>query len=268
MTTKQEDRVTMYETVVRFLNPGGEGAALGAIKLIGKWRDELDEQATAIRAEARRQATLTTVTTRQRDEVEREAAEKAEVLRNLLLVLSTDAKLLATLEAGSALEMMKGDDAEYRQYLRDILTGIDALDANELKDAGYDAAVRTTLATDLTGLDNTTGATRDIRITTTAATDTLPGLFAEATKILDQKLDRLVAGQRKSETLGALVPEYEKARRIVHTPAKRRARTLRGATRYGAPNWCWATRAAKASRCSITWPTPPIRCLRPGRAWW
>jgi hypothetical protein len=175
------------------------------------------------------------VTTRQRDEVEREAAEKAEVLRNLLLVLSSDTKLLATLEAGSALEMQKGDDVVYRRYLHDILMGIDALDADELKDAGYDAAVRTTLATDLAGLDNTTGATRDIQITTTAATDALPELFTEATLVLEKKLDRLVNGQRKSETLGALVAEYEAARRIVHTPAKRRARTLRGTTRYGAP---------------------------------
>ena len=225
----------MYETVVRFLSPGGQGAALGAIKLIGFWGEKLDKQAKAIRAEEERQGTGSSVVTRTRDEVKRTAAEHGEVLRNLLLVLSEDAKLLDALEAKSALAMSKGDDQLYRTYLHDIVKGIDALDADLLQDAGYDAKVRTTLVTELAALDNTTGATRDIQIETTAATDLLPELFTEATDILEKKLDRLVDGQKKSETLADLVPMYATARRIVHTPAKRRQPTYRGATRYGAP---------------------------------
>lgn len=235
MTTKQEDRVTMYETVVRFLSPGGQGAALGQIKLIGLWRDKLDAKAKAIRAEEERQAQESTVVTRTRDEVKLQAASTGEVLRNLLLVLSEDDVLLAKLEAKATLEMSVGDDQLYRTYLHDIVKGIDALDAALLQDAGYDAKVRTTLVTDLAALDNTTGATRDLQIETEAATDLLPELFTEAATILEKKLDRLVAGQKKSETLADLVPQYETARRVVHTPAKKRKPTYRGATRYGAP---------------------------------
>ncbi|MBC7448626.1 MAG: hypothetical protein H7330_11260 [Hymenobacteraceae bacterium] len=235
MNTNQEDRATMYETVVRFLGPDGLGEPLGQIKLIGTWRGKLDGVAQQIRQEAQRQGKLSEVTTRTRLEVKRAAAAQAEVLRNLLLVLSEDAALLATLEAQSAREACGGDDVQYLVYLRAVIAGIGAVPPAELADAGYEAAVLAALEEDVAALEKTTGATRDILIETAAATDTLPNLFAEATAILEQKLDRLVEGQRRSATLGALVPEYEKARRIVHTTAQRRPLTLRGATRFDAP---------------------------------
>ena len=225
----------MYETVGRFFSPTGPGAPFVTIDLIAHWRDELGQTAAKLRAEEKRQAALTTTTTRKRTDVKKDAATHAESLRSILLVVSSDDELLALLETQSALAAAKGDDAAYLSYLGAIVAGIAAITPALLQSAGYDPQVLATLTTELTALTASTGATRDIQIETAAATDALPGLFEHATFILDKKLDRLVNAQRPNATLGALVPEYHQARRVVHTPAKRRPAARRGPTPYDQP---------------------------------
>jgi len=229
MTTKQQNQVTMYEAVLRFFSEAG--APLVNIKRIGAGRDTLAALVARIAAVEKAQDHSTTGITRARKDVKAEAAQKAEILRLLITTLSSDAALLGNLSAPLS-RVVKGKDAELLSYLRKIDQAVNTLAAQDLADAGYDPAVRTTLQADIKELDDTQGAARQLETSTSTATGQLEQLFAEANTVLDKTLDPLVSAQQLAQP--ALVTQYEAVRRVVRTAATRGAE-YRGVARYGKP---------------------------------
>lgn len=219
MDTRQDNKLTMLRTVLLFL--AGAGKALAAIGRIGKGRAALEELVGKIDKAAGAQGKPTTGVTRTREQVKDEAVKKGEVLRLLAVTLTADDTLRAELKTPVS-KMERGDDADYVKYLQAIAAAIGTLAAEDLAESGYDAKVLTGLNTDIEALTDTTGAARQIQLGTTAATDALPELFGQVDVLLEKTLDPLVKAQKLS--LPTEVAEYEKARRIIHTAAKKRPR--------------------------------------------
>lgn len=219
MQTAQQNKVTMLQTVLRFLAEAGQ--ALAAIKRIGAGRDALAAVVVRLLAVATNQEQPTTGVTRTRETAKAEAAEKAEVLRLFVIALSDDPTLRAALKEPLS-KRLKAKDAEFLAYLAVIAEGIGTLKPADLADAGYAPAVLVALDADRAELADTQGAARQIEIGTTAATDELPALLAAADAVLAQQLDPLVRAQALAQP--ALVAEYDKARRILKTAARRRPR--------------------------------------------
>ncbi|MBT9392721.1 hypothetical protein KLP40_06060 [Hymenobacter sp. NST-14] len=229
MTTKQQNQVTMFEAVLRFL--GEAGAPLVGIKKIAQGRDELAALVERIGAAAAAQDHTTTGVTRDRNEMKAEAGQKAEMLRLLVVALTTDAALRGELKLPLS-RVLPGKEADLLRYLQKIDEAVGTLGEQELADAGYDPQVRQTLQQDLAELLATQGAARQIETGTRAATETLPELLADAMTLLETGLDPFVKAQQLARP--ELVLQYEAVRRIVKTAA-RRLPEYRGATRPGQP---------------------------------
>jgi len=219
MDTKQDNKVTMLQTVLLFL--AGAGKKLADIARIGKGRDALEGLVGQIVQVGKAQNKPTTGVTLTREEVKAEAAKKGEVLRLLSVTLTEDDTLQAELKTPVS-KMEQGKDDDYVKYLQAIAAAIGTLEAKDLTESGYDAKVLTGLNTDIKALTDTAGAARQIQLGTTAATDELPELFGQVDVLLEKTLDPLVKAQKLS--LAEEVAGYEKARRIIHTAARKRAR--------------------------------------------
>ena len=219
METYQQNKLTMLQAVGLYLADGG--ASLAAIKRIGAGAKALAGVVARLEAAADKQGTTTTGATRSREEVKAEATVKAEVLRQLLVALSPDATLLASLQ--TAVGSHRHDkDADLLRYLTAIAEGVGTLDAKDLAESGYDPAVLAALQGDIKVLTDTQGASRQIQIGTAGATESLTELFAEADLVFDKQLDPLVRAQHLAQR--DAVKGYDKARRILHTAARRRPR--------------------------------------------
>ncbi|MBD2716281.1 hypothetical protein KBK19_14675 [Microvirga sp. STR05] len=229
MNTKQQNQVTMYAAVLRFFEEAG--APLVAIKRIAAGRETLAGLVDRIGVASEAQEHTTTGVTRDREVVKAEAAQKAEILRLLVVALTTDAALRGELKTPLS-RMLKAKDAELLRYLKKVDDAVDTIEKTELTDAGYDPQVRQTLQTDLAELLATQGAARQIETGTKVATETLPLLLEQATTVLETQLDPFVKAQQLARP--ELVAQYEVARRIVRTAA-RRGTEYRGATVPGRP---------------------------------
>ena len=214
MDTKQQNKLTMLQTVLTFL--AGDGQPLAAIKRIGTAADALQALVDALHATSSRQDTPTTGLTRSRDEVKAEAAGKAEVLRLLAVALTDDATLRASLKQPLS-KAVRGKDDDYLTYLAVVAAAIGTLPKDDLKESGYDPAVLATLQADLTELTTTQGAARQVQVGTSTATEQLPDLFEQVDALLAERLDPLVRAQALARPTE--VAEYDKARRIMRTAA-------------------------------------------------
>ena len=224
----------MYQTVIRFFT--GQGVPLAAIKLIGLKRDELVAIVDAIERFSGQQGQKTMGVTGEREKVKTGVEQAAESLRLLVRALTPDAQLRGQLKATMG-KMAVGEDAEYVKYLQLVAASVGTLEPQQLEDAGYDAALLTQVQAALTKLTGTTGATRDIRIDSAAATLELDEYFRRATLLLtaEDGLDALVHAQRAHPTRGELVVLYDQAREVIGTATHRRRPTYKGTTYYGAP---------------------------------
>ena len=229
MKTYQQNQLAMYQTALRFF--AETGAPLVAVKRIAEGRQQLAGVVTRIGAATEAQDRDTTEITGDRGDLKAAAAQKAEVLRLLVVALTTDAGLRGELKQ-TLNRVVKGKDAELLTYLRKIDAAVATLDKDDLADAGYDEAVRLGLQKDIKQLTDTQGAARQVAVGSSTATDTLEGLFGEATVVLEGKLDPLVTAQQLKHP--ELVAQYEAARRIVRTAARRKAE-YRGVAQYGKP---------------------------------
>lgn len=229
MKTYQQNQLAMYQTVLRFFEEAG--APLVAIKRIEAGRQQLAGVVSRIGAAEAAQSRDTTEITGDRTALKADAARKAEVLRLLVVALTDDAGLRGELKQPLS-KVAKGKDAELLAYLRKIEGAVGALDKDDLEDAGYDEAVRLKLQQDIRQLTDTQGAARQVTTGSSTATDTLEDLFGEATGVLDEQLDPLVTAQQLKHP--ELVTQYEAARRIVRTAARRKAE-YRGVAQYGKP---------------------------------
>src|SRR4051812_2541512 len=91
MTTEEQDRLTMYQAVIRFFL--GLGAGLAAIKLIGAKRDALEVIVNAIVQLTTQQTQTTTGVTLSRAELKESVVVGADSLRLTVRALTTDAQL-------------------------------------------------------------------------------------------------------------------------------------------------------------------------------
>jgi hypothetical protein len=229
MTTSQQNKLTMLQNVLRFLQEAG--APLAAIKRIGAGRDALATLVEQVAKAADAQDRPTTGVSRSRETVKAEAAEKAEVLRLLVVALTEDPTQRAALKTPLS-KRLNGKDADFLTYAADVANAVGTLKPADLKDAGYDPAVLATLRADVAELTDTQGAARQIQAGTTTATDQLADLLKQASAVLDDTLDPLVGAQALAQP--ALVAQYNEVRRTQHTAARRRPR-YRGVAGPGAP---------------------------------
>ncbi|MCR5886584.1 hypothetical protein LRS06_02105 [Hymenobacter sp. J193] len=229
MKTYQQNQLTMYGAVLRFL--AEDGAALAAIKRIGAGRVALAAVVTRLQTAAAAQDQNTTEITQDRRQVKAEAAGKAEALRLLVVALTPDAALRGELKQPLS-KTLAGKDAELLRYLRRIDEAVGTLAATDLTDAGYDPKVRTALQADIKTLTDTQGEARQVITGASTATDTLETLLEEAKAVLDEQLDPLVLAQRLKHP--ELVAQYEAVRRLVKTAA-RRTPQYRGVAHYNQP---------------------------------
>ena len=205
--------------MLRFLNE--EGQPLLRIQRIEATTATLHDLVDEVEAAVARQDQSTTGLTRDREAVKAEAAERAEVLRLLVTTLTTDAVLRADLKEPVS-KRLRSKDAELLRYLQEIVAGVGTLPPNDLTEAGYNPAVLTALKADVQQLQSTQGATRQVELSTEAATVQLADRLAETMRVLDEQLSPLVRAQALAQP--ALVEAFEKARRIQKTAARRQVR--------------------------------------------
>ncbi|MDB5271011.1 MAG: hypothetical protein JWP58_4051 [Hymenobacter sp.] len=206
------------------------GTPLLDIKLLATLEGQLGTGVVALDEQAALQLAPTTGVTRTRTEVKQEAAEKAEVLRGLVLVLTTDDVLAAAL-ARPVAGVQRGADAAFLAYAQKIADAVATLKPTELADAGYEPGVLKTLSDDLKTLTATDGQAALLQAGTKVVTDGLPPLFAGIDAGL-LRLDKVVNGQRFAQP--ALVAQYEALRRLPKTPATHQFRA-KGLTPYNEP---------------------------------
>lgn len=234
MTTEEKDRLTMCQTVLRYL--AGPGAALAAIPLIDTKRDTLAGVVTTLVRLSGEQGQTTAGVTDSREELKAAVVMGADALRLTVRTLTTDPQLRGQLKE-TVKRMLRGEDQAYVDYLTLIVTEIGKLGAQQLAAIGYEAAVLTPVAAAVQQLTTTTGATRAIAVTTAAATQGLDQYFKEATRVLDAEdgLDALVHAQKGNPNRVELVTKYDEARVILSTTGQRRRPALKGTARYGVP---------------------------------
>ncbi|OON66432.1 hypothetical protein [Hymenobacter sp. CRA2] len=238
MKTYQQNQLTMFQSVLRFFAEAG--APLAAIKRINVGRLQLAEVVDRIGAAAQAQDHGTTGITEERKALKAAAAQRGEVMRLLVVALTDDAALRGELKQPLSKKGL-GKDAELLAYLRRVLAAVATLGPEELVEAGYDAQVHAGLQADIQRLAETQGAARQVTTGTSSATDALEGLIDEATAVLTEQLDPLVAAQRL--TRPELVAQYEAARRIVKTAARRTAE-YRGVAQFRKPTLVYDRREA------------------------
>ena len=228
MDQRQKNTRKMFTNVLQFF--GHAGAPLLGIKKISELVKQATTDVAALDAEALRQPADTTGITRTRTEVKKEAATKAEALRGLVLGLSEDPNLLAALRKPVS-GFLYGADAGFLTYCQQVLDGLDTLDKQELKDAGYDADIRTVLVADLKALHETTGEAVQMQTAGATATDNLGPLF-DAVEAGLARLDKFVHFQQFAQP--TLVAQYEALRVRPKTPAAHAFRA-KGSTPYNVP---------------------------------
>ena len=228
MDIPQRNHRKMYGNVLAWFDHAGQ--PLLAIKKINTLVKQAATAVTALDAEAARQGTPTTGLTRTRAEVKKEAADQAEALRGLVVVLTADEQLRTTL-AKAVSSYLYGADAEFLTYAAKIAAAIGTLSAKDLTDAGYNAQVLVTLQADLTSLTATAGEARLLVVANTAVTDALPPLFAAVDALLAD-LDKFVHFQGLTQP--ELVQQYEALRVLPKTPRHQQFRA-KGETPYDQP---------------------------------
>ncbi len=221
METIQENKLTMLQTVLLFFQDLGQELLL--IGRIAKGRDALADVVGRIKTATTNQGKPTTGVTTTREDTEKEAALKAEALRQFLLGVSTDPTLRAAL-AKAVSYYLTQKDADLLRYFQVIADGVGTLPPADLdpKETGYDPKLLATLTADVAKLTDTRGAARQIELGTETATAAIETLLAEADGVLAATLDPLVKAQKLA--LPTEVAKYNKARRIIHTAARRRPR--------------------------------------------
>ncbi|GAB3835910.1 hypothetical protein GCM10028821_33390 [Hymenobacter jeollabukensis] len=219
----------MFRTVLGFFEQAG--GPLLTVKRIEAGRASLAGVMARLEAAAAAQDHSTTGLTLDRKALKARAGQRAEVLRLLVLALTDDAGLRGELKLPLSKKQL-GKDVELLAYLRKIDGAVGTLKPADLAEAGYEEQVRTDLRADIQALTDTQGAARQVETGTSTATGTLEALIDEATRVLDEQLDPLVTAQQLKHP--ELVTQYEAARRIVKTAARRKAE-YRGVARYGKP---------------------------------
>ena len=229
MDQRQKNARKMYTNVLQFFLHAGAG--LLKIKKISELVTQATADVAALDAEALRQPADTTAVTRTRTEVKKEAAERAEALRGLVLGLSGDEKWLAALRKPVS-GYLYGADAAFLTYCQQVVDGVATLDKSDLADAGYDPEIRAVLVADLLALNTTTGEAVQLQTAAAAATDQLVPLFAAVEADL-LHLDKFVHFQQFAQP--ALVAQYEALRVRPKTPATHAAFRAKGLTPYNEP---------------------------------
>ena len=228
MIQDQKNHRKMYGNVLAwFATPG---AALLKIKLVNTLVGQVTTDVAGLDAQAKLQVDPTTGVTRSRTDVKKEAAEKAEVLRGLVLALSTDNVLTAAL-AKPVSSALHGADATLLAYCQKIADAIGTLDPKDLTDAGYQEDVLATLNEDLKTLVDTDGQAALMLAGSKTATDSLGPLFTGIDTTLT-RLDKLVHAQQFTQR--QLVDQYEALRRLPKTPATHQFRA-KGLTPFDVP---------------------------------
>ena len=156
MVQDQKNHRKMYGNVLYFLLHAG--ALLLGIKRVADLVKQLGTDVQAIDAEAQLQQAATTGITRSRNEVKREAADKAEALRGLVLVLSPDEQLKAALKKPVS-GYLSGAERAFLTYAQQVVAAMGTLLKEDLKPAetGYDPAILAVLVADLAALNAGTG---------------------------------------------------------------------------------------------------------------
>lgn len=228
MDQEQKNHRKMYGNVLAWLVLAG--APLLNIKLVAALVALVRSAVAEFDEQAKLQEAPTTGVTRSRMGVKTEAAEKAEVLRGLVLVLTTDDVLSAAL-AKPVTRALYGADAVFLAYCQKIAAAVPTLNPEELADAGYQPDVLTTLREDLAALAATDGQAAIMQAGSKTATDSLAPLLAGIDATLG-RLDKVVHGQRFTQK--PLVDQYEALRRLPKTPATHQFRA-KGLTPFDVP---------------------------------
>ena len=232
MDTLQTDLDTMYRLVVNQYLPSEAAAPLLAVPLVAKLRAEMLATLGLVVAAAEAQDHPSTGLSRTREAVKHEAAVRADIVRQLVLLFPPSATAEVELKH-SPLNTVNGDEKAFLAYLQRILDYLPDVTAEDRALAGYDKQVGPALAADLQQLATTVGQVRQaINTSSSAGTDTLETLFDTLAKQARQ-LDRAAKMQRLA--LPTVVADYFKARRVLHTQPKRRRQTLKGAAHFGVP---------------------------------
>ncbi len=231
MDTPQTDVVTMYQLVTNQYLPSEAAAGLLVIPLVAKLRTEILTTLGLIKAAVEAQDHPSTGLSRSRAEVKHEAAVKADIVRQLVLLFPPSATAEAELKAGP-LSMVNGDEAGLLAYLQRILDYLPAISKADRKEVGYDDTVAVVLKTDLDQLTKTVGEVRQVINQSRGATADLAVLFTTL-GTQGKRLDRVVKMQTLA--LPKAVEGYFKARRVIHTAPQQRRRTLQGPAHYGTP---------------------------------
>ena len=228
MVQNQKNHRKMYENVLYFFLHAG--ALLLKIKKIDALVTQATVQVKDVDDEAKLQPANTQQVTRTRTEVKREAAEKAEALRGLVMELTTDDALKTAL-ARAVSKSLNGDEAGFLAYCQAVVDGVASVDKNELDDAGFDQKILDVLVADLLALNESTGEALEMRTAAKGATDRLPALFTTVDETLTS-LDRIVGFQRFAQD--KLVSQYEALRVLPKTPTYHTFRR-KGTTPYDVP---------------------------------
>ena len=231
MDTPQTDIVTMYQLVANQYLPSEAAAGLLAIPLVAKLRVEILETLARIKAAVEAQDHTSTGLSRSRAEVKHEAAVKADIIRQLVLLFPPSATAEAELKT-SPLSVVNGEEAVLLAYLQRILDYLAAISDANRKEVSFDEKVAEVLKTDLDQLTRTAGEVRQVINESSGATADLAGLFTTL-GTQGKRLDRVVKMQTLA--LPKAVEGYLKARRIIHTTPQQRRRTLQGPAHYGTP---------------------------------
>lgn len=224
----------MYTLVVNQYLPSEQGKGLLAIPLVVSLRTGILDTLGLITKAAAAQDHPSTGVSRTREEVKREAAIKADIIRQMVLLFPPSATAEEELKY-SPLKTLNGDEQVLLAYLQRILNYLPAITEEQRELVGYDdKQVGAVLKDDLKLLNDSVGEVRQlINTSSTEGTAALLTLFETLAK-QGKQLDRVVKMQRLSQAKA--VEGYEQARRIIHTkPQQRPAVKLQGAARYGEP---------------------------------
>lgn len=221
----------MYQLVTNQYLPSGVAAPLLAIPLVVKLRISIVNTLSLVKDAVDAQDHPSTGLSRSRAEVKHEAAVKADIIRQLVLLFPASATAEAELKI-SPLSMVSGDEAVFLAYLQRILDYLPGISKTDRTEAGYNDQVTEVLTIDLAQLTSTVGEVRQVINQTSGATEELTTFFT-ALAALGKRLDRVVKMQTLAQPKA--VEGYFKARRVIHTTPQQRRRILKGPAHFGIP---------------------------------
>jgi hypothetical protein len=228
MTNKQEDELTMYQTVRAFL--GGLGLPFMSIPAVTALDGELGTVLAPLTAEQERQGRTTTGISDDREEAKLAAAATGEVLRQFVLYGASGTTRADFKQTCARAE--NGDEQEFLDYLTRIETAAGARPLADWTAVGLDEGLVLELRAAVLALRNTTGAVRQTQLEVSNATLNIEAILAEAARKA-KKLDGVLKMQRLSRP--KLVETYFQARQVIRTATEGRRTRYRGAVAYGAP---------------------------------